>query len=119
MTIPSPNNSLRPTGWYVTQAPPEDEGFLFINGTSLLAIIVSQATFSQTIAFPGIGNGDTLDLLSVKIPIKVTLTINDTSGGFPGTNTDVDYNMGPSATSQGISLTPDQTVTQIIIRLRF
>ena len=40
-------------------------------------------------------------------------------GGFPGTNTDVDYNMGPSATSQGISLTPDQTVTQIIIRLRF
>lgn len=62
----------------------------------------------------------TLDLLGVKIPCKVSVTINDTTSGYPGTDTTTDYDFGPSLTSQSITL-PDSNYafTRLVVSRRF
>lgn len=62
----------------------------------------------------------TLDLLGPKIPCKVSVTINDRTSGFPGTDTVTDYDFGPSLTSQSITLADSNfSFTRLQVRRRF
>lgn len=47
----------------------------------------------------------TIDLLGSKVPFTLKVTIRDDTSGFPGPETTTDYAMGPSNTSQSITLT--------------
>lgn len=62
----------------------------------------------------------TVDLYGAKLPFTLVLTLNDTSGGYPGTDTEETYDMGPSTPS--ITLSPvdaDHTYTTARVQRRF
>lgn len=62
----------------------------------------------------------TITLVGGRIPCKVSVTVNDSSGGPPGVDTTTDYNFGPSLISQNISLaTSDDRLTLIAVKRRF
>jgi hypothetical protein len=59
----------------------------------------------DTAALPGTGPATfTVDLLGSKVPFTLRITTRDDSGGYPGPETQTDYDMGPSNTSQSINL---------------
>ena len=62
----------------------------------------------------------TVDILGPKIPFTLRATVRDDSGGYPGPESDTDYDMGPSNTSQTISLASgDFTLTALTGIRRF
>lgn len=69
---------------------------------------------------PFTGPGDTvITIQGAKLPFKLVVTLNDTSGGFPGTDTEEEYTMGESLDT--VTLSPadaDHTYTAArIVRL--
>lgn len=101
-------------------APPRDIVYLMINGgPSGLAFFISGVTTRQTFTSGLPGNGDTLDLIAARVPIKLTVTVTNTSGGLPGVDTDTDYEMGPSNPSQGFSLGASEAITKIVAGIRY
>lgn len=62
----------------------------------------------------------TLDLLGPKIPCKVTVTVNNATGGYPGVDTPTSYDFGPSLTTQSITLAnSNYTFTRLVVSRRF
>lgn len=121
MTVPTPDPSLRPGGFLpFTNVPPRDIVYLMINGGPTgLGFFISGVVDRQEFTSGLPGNGDTLDLIAARVPLKLTVTVTDTSGGYPGVDTDTDYDMGPSNPSQSFSLGASEAITKIVAGVRF
>jgi hypothetical protein len=96
------------------------------------AFDVEQYTLSRIYAPTGIVGGAlspaldgssydtiTFQLTGLKLALKLSVTIQDNSGGYPGPETTSDYDMGVSNATQPIALTATDSMTAYEIRWRF
>jgi hypothetical protein len=125
MDIEAPHSTLQSNGFYRYSNPPVGQVGVLCYGSNELALIYEREMRTvvlddDTSLLPLTGPLTvTLELRGPKVPFEMIATVNDTSGGYPGTDTDTNYPMGNSNPSQDIELGSHGSLTKLTIMRRF